>query len=78
MKSVLNIRNYFRKNDAEDYINTGMLLRHALSFGLYLLAIVVFFVVFCFYSFQTPPLTPFWVKTKAWTAFFCEIGSFVA
>lgn len=34
---MFSIRRYFREQDATDYINTGMLLRHALSFGLYLL-----------------------------------------
>lgn len=49
--SVIKIRNYFKSKGCEDYINTGMLLRHALSFGLYLLGTIIFYVVFCLYAF---------------------------
>lgn len=36
LQCIMRIRNYFRDRNAVDFINTGMLLRHASAFGLYL------------------------------------------
>ena len=36
VRGILRIRRFFREQDAEDYINTAMLLRHGIAFSLYL------------------------------------------
>lgn len=40
---VLRIRNFFSKRNATEFINTGMLLRHAAAFGIYLLCCTIYF-----------------------------------
>jgi len=50
VSSVLKIKKFFRENNAEDYINTAMLWRHALSFGLFLASSVMFFSMLCLFS----------------------------
>lgn len=51
VRSVLSIRNFFRDKGKEDFINTGMLVRHALAFGLYLFITIIFFLAFTVYAF---------------------------
>jgi len=51
---VVKIRNFFKKQGAENFINTPMLMRHAASFGLYLVTTVVFFI-----SFSLMALSPY-------------------
>jgi hypothetical protein len=56
VKSVLDIRRYFVEREATSYINTGMLLRHALTFGIYLTTTAAYNVSFALYTF-TPNST---------------------
>jgi hypothetical protein len=46
VKGVVDIYLFFKKRNATNYINTGMLLRHAGAFGLYLLADAANFISF--------------------------------
>jgi hypothetical protein len=39
--SVLRVKNFFKERNAEDFINTPMLLRHGIAFGLYLLGTIL-------------------------------------
>jgi hypothetical protein len=48
--NVLAIRRFFKDNNAILFINVGMLMRHAVSFGLYLLTTVAFYVAFTAYA----------------------------
>lgn len=50
VSSVYKIKKFFRENNAEDCINTAMLWRHALSFGLFLASSVMFFSMLCLFS----------------------------
>lgn len=43
---VWTIRRFFKESGAEDYINTGMLVRHAIAFGLFLVTNSAYFAVF--------------------------------
>lgn len=51
VRGVWKIKRFFRENNAEDYIDTAMLWRHALSFGLYLVSNVAFFSMLALFSF---------------------------
>jgi hypothetical protein len=51
IKSVIKIRSFFKAQNASEYIDVPMLIRHSVSFGLYLVTIVCFFTVFSIYSF---------------------------
>ena len=51
IKSVVSVRRFFVKNKATDYINTGMLLRHALTFGIYITTTAAYFVSFAVFTF---------------------------
>lgn len=50
VRSVVRIRQFFVKRKAADYINTRMLLRHAITFGLYITTTVVYFGCFSAYT----------------------------
>ena len=41
IKSVLQIRNFFKEHNATEFVNTNMLLRHGAAFGLYLVCTIV-------------------------------------
>lgn len=45
MVSVYRIWKFFRERNAADFIDTKALIRHALAFGLYLIAIVGYFTI---------------------------------
>lgn len=47
---VLNIRAFFKRKNATDFINTGMLLRHAGAFGLYLVCTTAKNIAYTFVS----------------------------
>jgi hypothetical protein len=51
MNSVLGIRRFFVMRNATDSINTGMLIRHILAFGIYMATTIVFYVSYAVYSF---------------------------
>lgn len=53
IKSVMRIRQFFVKRNASNYIDTGMLLRHAITFGLYITTTVVYFGCFCVYTWDS-------------------------
>lgn len=50
VKAVWKIRQFFRENGAEDYIDTAMLWRHAISFILYLLSTTMLYTAVELYS----------------------------
>lgn len=54
---VLSIRSFFKKRNAEDFINTGMLLRHAGAFGLYMLSAGMYYGTHTIYSFNPNTVT---------------------
>jgi hypothetical protein len=56
MKSVFGIRRFFVERGATDFINTGMLIRHSLAFGIYLASFVIYYVTFAVYTFN--PFNP--------------------
>lgn len=41
VSSVIDVKNFFKERDAEDFINTPMLLRHGIAFSLYLIGTTV-------------------------------------
>ena len=50
MLSVWKVRHFFKSRNATDYINTEMLLRHGISFGLYLVGSVVAAIFLSLYN----------------------------
>ena len=50
IRGILRIRNYFKEQDADDFIDTKMLLRHALSFSLYLIGTSCTAISLVFYT----------------------------
>jgi hypothetical protein len=56
VKSVFDIRSFFLKSNAANYINTAMLMRHALAFGAYMITIVLYFASLCYWG---------WVQTAS-------------
>lgn len=56
VKSVFDIRSFFVENNAANYINTTMLIRHALAFGAYMITIVMYFTTLCYWG---------WVQTAS-------------
>jgi ABC-type multidrug transport system permease subunit len=61
MKSVFDIRNFFFENNAADYINTTMLIRHAMAFGAYMIMIVLYFSTLCYWGWTQTPYAYDWV-----------------
>jgi hypothetical protein len=51
VSTVVSIRRFFHEKNATEFINTSMLLRHALTFGLYLFGVIGFFGSFSFVIF---------------------------
>lgn len=49
LTSVLSIRRFFFERNAEHFINTRMMLRHAIAFGLYLSTAVVYYTLLSIY-----------------------------
>jgi hypothetical protein len=49
VRSVLRINRFFKERGAEGYINTGMLLRHATAFGLYLACTAINYASYTLY-----------------------------
>lgn len=49
MKSILEIRRFFKKREEEEYIDIPSLLRHAFCFGLFLLGAVGFYTSYTIY-----------------------------
>ena len=75
MTSVLSIRRFFLERNAEQFINTKMLLRHAIAFGLYLSTAVVYYTLLSIYL---------WTNSEqiylifAWSGIFYRIGCFIS
>jgi hypothetical protein len=42
VRSVYQIRDFFKRQNAEDFINTKMLIKHALTFGTFLIMSLIF------------------------------------
>lgn len=57
IKGIMTIRNFFKRKNAVKFINTGMLLRHASCFGLYLGTTMVMVSFQLWYSFNLHPGT---------------------
>jgi hypothetical protein len=75
MKSVLSIRRFFIDHNAQEFINTRMLLRHATAFGLYITCTAAFFTVLSMYVWS--PSTTLYNYT-AGTGIFFNCGSFIS
>ena len=75
VKSVYSVHRFFKKNNAESYINTGMLLRHAAAFGLYLLTCSAYYITWAFFTMdESQEMFHFFLL-----ALLCyKIGSFIA
>lgn len=58
--SVVRIRSFLRQNHDEEHMDTGALCRHATSFGLYLVAVTVYYSTYTVYTFHpdTDPTKP--------------------
>jgi hypothetical protein len=50
VNSVLRIRRFFVERNAESYINTAMLIRHATCFILYIVTVTSFYLCFGYYT----------------------------
>lgn len=57
IQTVLKIRRYFKERNAEGFINTAALIRHAICFGLYLLTIVAYFGTYTLFTFKNTAFT---------------------
>jgi hypothetical protein len=44
IRSVMSIRRFFIEEEAEDHLNTAMLIRHAICFALYIVTTAVYFI----------------------------------
>lgn len=75
ISSVVSIRRFFVDRNAQEFINTKMLLRHALAFGLYISTAIVYYTFLSIYL---------WTNSKkiylifAWVGIFYRIGSFIS
>jgi hypothetical protein len=49
IQSVGKIRAFFKERDAEDLIDTKVLLLHASAFGIYLVSVMVFYIATLLY-----------------------------
>jgi hypothetical protein len=56
VSSVFRIRNFFKAKNAEEVIDTRMLARHAIAFGLYMVSDLVRYSSFTLYAFHTSNL----------------------
>ena len=72
---VLNIRRYFKERNAEKFINIPMLLRHAGSFGLYLVTTLIMCFFMIWYTYFPDPVT--W-NTYVTSKIYYEIGSIIS
>jgi hypothetical protein len=50
VSSVIKIKRFFAERNANNFINTSMLLRHAMAFGLYMATTVAFFLALCYWG----------------------------
>lgn len=57
VRSVVDIRRYFIDKNAADFINTRMLIKHAVAFGIFLLAIIFFLCANIVVTFFPNPTT---------------------
>jgi hypothetical protein len=74
--SVYRIKRFFDKRNAQDYINTGMLARHAVAFGLYLTTTLAFFISYQVYTLH--PTNAAIYNVNQWTCIFFNVGSFTS
>jgi len=51
VKGVWKIKTFFKENNAEDFLDISTLWRHALTFGIFLVSCVLFYVMFGLFSF---------------------------
>ena len=72
---MLSIRRFFVEKNAKDFINTGMLLRHAVAFGLYITCTATYFIALGIYVWNPLPSRYFLV---AYTGIFFNVGSFIS
>jgi hypothetical protein len=50
VSSVIKIKRFFAERNATNFINTSMLLRHAIAFGLYMATTVAYFLALCYWG----------------------------
>lgn len=50
VNSVFKIRRFFVAHNAQNYINSNMLIRHALCFILYIITVTAFYLSFGYYT----------------------------
>jgi uncharacterized membrane protein YciS (DUF1049 family) len=63
------------ERDAVDFINTKMLIRHALAFGLYMLTILMYNASLCYWGWKQTPES-YYIATILGTLF--NIGSTIS
>lgn len=74
--SVVQIRNFFRERNDEEYINTGMLLRHSGAFALFMLTDLLRFITFTFFVLH--PFDPTTLKVYLLAKVFWIFGSAIS
>lgn len=52
LRSVLKIRRFFVERNAQNFINTDMLIRHSTCFILYIITVTLFYCAFGYYTFK--------------------------
>ena len=73
--SVIKIRHFFVEQNAKNFINTGMLLRHATAFGLYITCTATYFIALGIYVWNPLPSR---YSLVAYTGIFFNVGSFIS
>jgi hypothetical protein len=74
--SVLKIRAFFKRQQAEHFINVGMLVRHAACFGLFLITTIGYFGAFAMFS--SHPGVKFYWDAFCWSHIFYYSGSMMS
>lgn len=75
LRSVFSIRRYFAERKAFDFINTPMLVRHAVAFGLYMLTVVLYNASMVYWGWTQTAQT-YYIATICGTLF--NIGSTIS
>jgi hypothetical protein len=73
---VFKIRQFFKERNAMNYIDTAMLVRHAVAFGFYLATTVIAFLSLSVAIFFPENPLIWKIVTECWVVY--NIGSFIA
>jgi len=75
IRSVVSIKRFFVKEEAEDHLNTDMLIRHAVCFGLYIVTTAVYFIALGVWTLNPTDQTYSWAAS---CGIFFQVGSAIS